>query len=80
MTQMSFADAEYAGTRKQTRRERFLKEMDQVGMRPAKSPIRQASYPSTLCAWEIGTGSVLAPVSAKCCTMKSTKTLTLGDK
>ncbi|GAB3377685.1 hypothetical protein GCM10027514_15310 [Azotobacter armeniacus] len=27
---MSFADAEYAGKRKQTRRERFLLEMDQV--------------------------------------------------
>jgi hypothetical protein len=26
---MSFADAEYAGKRKQTRRERFLIEMDQ---------------------------------------------------
>lgn len=30
MKQMSFADAEYAGKRKQTRRERFLAEMDQV--------------------------------------------------
>ena len=30
MKQMSFADAEYAGKRKQTRRERFLLEMDQV--------------------------------------------------
>jgi IS5 family transposase len=30
MKQMSFADAEYAGKRKQTRRERFLIEMDQV--------------------------------------------------
>lgn len=30
MKQMSFADAEYAGKRKQTRRERFLVEMDQV--------------------------------------------------
>jgi IS5 family transposase len=27
---MSFADAEYAGKRKQTRRERFLIEIDQV--------------------------------------------------
>jgi IS5 family transposase len=27
---MPFADAEYAGKRKQTRRERFLIEMDQV--------------------------------------------------
>lgn len=30
MKQMTFADAEYAGTRKQTRKERFLIEMDQV--------------------------------------------------
>lgn len=30
MTQMSFSDAEYAGKRKQTRRERFLVEMEQV--------------------------------------------------
>lgn len=30
MKQMSFADAEYAGKRKKTRRERFLIEMDQV--------------------------------------------------
>jgi len=30
MKQMSFADAEYSGKRKQTRRERFLIEMDQV--------------------------------------------------
>ncbi len=30
MKQMSFADAEYADKRKQTRRERFLIEMDQV--------------------------------------------------
>jgi IS5 family transposase len=30
MKQMSFADAEYAGKRKQTRHERFLNEMDQV--------------------------------------------------
>ena len=30
MTQMSFSDAEYAGKRKQTRRERFLAEMEPV--------------------------------------------------
>lgn len=30
MKQMTFADAEYAGKRKQTRKERFLIEMDQV--------------------------------------------------
>ena len=30
MKQMSFADAEYAGERKQTRREPFLIKMDQV--------------------------------------------------
>ncbi|MDD1135919.1 IS5/IS1182 family transposase, partial [Pseudomonas shahriarae] len=32
MKQMSFADAEYAGKRKQTRRERFLIEMDWKGL------------------------------------------------
>ncbi len=30
MSQMSFSDFEYAGKRKQTRRERFLAVMDQV--------------------------------------------------
>jgi IS5 family transposase len=30
MSQMSFGDAEYAGKRKQTRRELFLAEMEQV--------------------------------------------------
>jgi hypothetical protein len=30
MSQMSFSDFEYAGKRKQTRRESFLAEMDQV--------------------------------------------------
>ena len=30
MDQMSFSDAEYSGKRKQTRREVFLAEMDQV--------------------------------------------------
>lgn len=30
MSQMSFPDVEYAGKRKQTRRERFLAEMDHV--------------------------------------------------
>ena len=30
MTQLTFSDAEYAGKRKQTRREVFLAEMDQV--------------------------------------------------
>jgi IS5 family transposase len=30
MTQMSFSDAEYAGKRKQTRREIFLAEMERV--------------------------------------------------
>ncbi len=30
MTQMSFSDAEYAGKRKQTRREAFLVEMELV--------------------------------------------------
>jgi IS5 family transposase len=31
MTQMSFSDAEYAGKRKQTRRETFLAEMETGG-------------------------------------------------
>lgn len=30
MSQMSFSDFEYAGKRKQTRRERFFAKMDQV--------------------------------------------------
>ena len=30
MSQMSFGDAEYRGKRKQTRREKFLAEMEQV--------------------------------------------------
>lgn len=30
MIQLSFSDAEYAGKRKQTRRERFLAEIEQV--------------------------------------------------
>lgn len=30
MTQMGLSDAEYAGKRKQTRRERLLSEMEQV--------------------------------------------------
>ena len=30
MSQMSFSDFEYAGKRKQTRRERFLAEMDRM--------------------------------------------------
>lgn len=30
MSQMSFSDFEYAGKRKQTRRERFLAKMEQV--------------------------------------------------
>ncbi|MEW2973706.1 hypothetical protein AB1A96_17465 [Pseudomonas juntendi] len=38
MKQMTFADAEYAGKRKQTRKELFLIEMDQVGKRPANTP------------------------------------------
>jgi hypothetical protein len=32
MSQMSFSDVEYAGKRTQTRRERFLIEMDQVAL------------------------------------------------
>ncbi len=38
MKQMTFADAEYAGKRKQTRKELFLIEMDQV------VPWKEADY------------------------------------
>lgn len=44
MSQMSFSDFEYAGKRKQTRRGRFLAEMDQVvpwaGLLSSSSPMR----------------------------------------
>ena len=36
MKQMSFYDADYAGKRKQARKELFLIEMDQVVVRPVR--------------------------------------------
>jgi IS5 family transposase len=50
MKQMTFADAEYAGKRKQTRRERFLNEMDQVVpwkdlIALSTSPLRRKDIP-----------------------------------
>mgnify|MGYP003602549728 CR=1 FL=1 len=45
MKQMSFSDAEYAGKRKQTRRERFLIEMDRVGPRKDLIALIESHYP-----------------------------------
>jgi IS5 family transposase len=45
MTQMSFSDAEYAGKRKQTRREIFLAEMDQVVQWAALLMLIEPVYP-----------------------------------
>ena len=45
MKQLSFADAEYAGKRKQTRRERFLIEMDQVVPWQALMALIEPYYP-----------------------------------
>jgi IS5 family transposase len=45
MTQMSFSDAEYAGKRKQTRREIFLAEMDQVVPWDALLALIDPAYP-----------------------------------
>ncbi len=45
MKQLSFADAEYAGKRKQTRRERFLIEMDQVVPWQALTALIEPYYP-----------------------------------
>ncbi len=45
MTQMSFSDAEYAGKRKQTRRERFLAEMEQVVPRAGLLEMIEPFYP-----------------------------------
>ncbi|SDS27051.1 transposase, IS5 family [Pseudomonas oryzae] len=45
MKQRSFADAEYAGKRKQTRRERFLTEMDQVVPWQALMALIERCYP-----------------------------------
>jgi transposase, IS5 family len=45
MRQLSFADAEYAGKRKQTRRERFLAEMDRVVPWAALLAVIEPHYP-----------------------------------
>ena len=45
MTQMSFSDAEYAGKRKQTRREVFLAEMEQVVPWEALLALIEPAYP-----------------------------------
>ena len=45
MTQMSFSDAEYAGKRKQTRRERFLEEMEKVVPWDALLALIEPHYP-----------------------------------
>ncbi len=45
MTQMSFFDAEYAGKRKQTRREIFLSEMEQVVPWDALLSLIELVYP-----------------------------------
>ena len=45
MTQMSFSDAEYSGKRKQTRRERFLQEMEQVVPWKALLALIEPAYP-----------------------------------
>ena len=45
MTQMTFSDAEYAGKRKQTRREIFLAEMEQVVPWDALLAVIEPVYP-----------------------------------
>ena len=45
MTQLTFSDAEYAGKRKQTRREVFLAEMDQVVPWDALLALIESHYP-----------------------------------
>jgi len=45
MSQMSFPDFEYAGKRKQTRRERFLAEMDQVEPWTGQPGLIELFYP-----------------------------------
>src|SRR3546814_20533746 len=61
MTQMTFGDAEYAGKRKRTKREKFLAEMEQVTqwsallerIEPARSEERRAGEEcvSTCSSW-----------------------------
>lgn len=45
MTQLSFSDAEYVGKRKQTRRERFLAEMEQAVPWKALIALIEPVYP-----------------------------------
>jgi len=45
MTQMSFSDSEYTGKRKQTRREKFLAEMEQVVPWEALLTVIEPKYP-----------------------------------
>ena len=49
MTQMSFSEAEYAGKRKQTRREIFLAEMEQVVPWSALLALIEPVYPKAGC-------------------------------
>ena len=44
MKQMTFADAEYAGKRKQTRKELFLIEMDRVSLSHGTTKIFQLHF------------------------------------
>lgn len=48
MSQRSFSDFEYAGKRKQTRRERFLVEMDQVVPWSGLLALIEPYYPKTV--------------------------------
>ncbi|MNF69094.1 hypothetical protein D3C84_509680 [compost metagenome] len=57
MKQISFADAKYAGKRKQTRRERFLIEMDQVVPWEGLIALIELHYPK-------GEGGQPSPVDA----------------
>ncbi|MBK4989221.1 transposase [Pseudomonas sp. S36] len=45
MSQMSFSDFEYAGKRKQTRRQRFLAEMEQVAPWSSLVALIEPYYP-----------------------------------
>ena len=49
MSQISFSDAEYAGKRKKTRREVFLKEMDVVVPWKALLGLIEPHYPVAAC-------------------------------
>ncbi|MNZ63543.1 hypothetical protein D3C78_816910 [compost metagenome] len=67
MKQLSFADAEYAGKRKQTRRERFLIEMDQVVPWQALMALIEPYYPR-------GEGGRPAYPLLPCCVCTSCRT------